>query len=107
MNPILNVTTYPFHTVTRGDLTEHSAVTQKVDIGGITEFWVVCSGTEVKFAIGYGNVVKSSSSCRDWSGSGCGRASWWWRVSLSKSQGQKLKRSFIQNVELTLWRHWE
>ena len=87
MNTILNVTTYPFHTVTRGDLTEHSAVAQQVNIGSITEFWVVCSGTEVKFAIGYGNVVKSSSSCRDWSGSGCGRAGWWWCVSLSKSQG--------------------
>ena len=87
MNTILNVTTYPFHTVTRGDLTEHSAVTQKVDIGGITEFWVVCGGTKVKFAIGYGNVVKSSSSCRDWSGSGCGRAGWWWCVSLDGSGG--------------------
>ena len=107
MNPILNVTTYPFHTVTRGDLTKHSAVAQKVDIGGITEFWVVCSGTKVKFAIGYGNVVKSSSSCRDWSGSGCGRAGWWWCVSLDGSEVKLWGVQLFKIQKLALGRHCE
>lgn len=70
--------TNPFHTVTRSDLTKHGVVAQDVDIGSISEFWVVRSRTEVEFAVSFGNGVKASGS----SGGRCGRAGRWvsrWR----------------------------
>ena len=53
------IVTYPFHTVSRCDLSEHLVVAQNRDVCGVGELGVVSSGAKVFFAGGLRDGVKS------------------------------------------------
>lgn len=70
---------YPFHTVSRCDLTEHSVVAQDSKVRLVRQLRVVSGRAEVELALGLGDAVDGSrSGSRVSSGGGDRRCSRWW-----------------------------